>query len=160
MERRNHLTDILFVLTLFSLFVVLALFVVVLGANVYKGISKNMDSNYSVRSSLTYLTEKIRQSDTTGGYALRTTEAGDALVLTTVEGNETYDTWIYLWDEELCELTVSGGELFALEDGQPIMPLKSLQMTHGGDGLIHINLTDHEGKNFESYVLMKSGKAG
>ena len=46
MKRSRHATDLIFVLSLFCLFTVLSLFVVIQGADVYQGISREMSANY------------------------------------------------------------------------------------------------------------------
>ena len=63
MKRSRHATDLIFVLSLFCLFTVLSLFVVIQGADVYQGISREMSANYSARGTVAYLTEKVRQND-------------------------------------------------------------------------------------------------
>ena len=54
MDRKQHTIDIVFALSLFCVFAVLSLFVVVMGANVYRGISSEMTAGYHMRSSLVY----------------------------------------------------------------------------------------------------------
>ena len=56
MDRKQHTIDIVFALSLFCVFAVLSLFVVVMGANVYRGISSEMTAGYHMRSSLVYMT--------------------------------------------------------------------------------------------------------
>ena len=60
---RKHSTDILFVLLLFLVFTSSALAVILLGAKVYQNTASRMESNYTVRTALAYVTEKIRHAD-------------------------------------------------------------------------------------------------
>lgn len=63
---RKHSTDILFVLLLFLVFTSSALAVILLGAKVYQNTASRMESNYTVRTALAYVTEKIRHADESG----------------------------------------------------------------------------------------------
>ncbi len=110
MKNRAGIINILFVLSLFCVFAVTALLVVILGANVYKGISSNMQDHYGARVSVSYITEKVRQSDETGGVDLREMEEGPALVLIQAVGGYTYETWIYAEAGFLKEATVEAGQ--------------------------------------------------
>ena len=77
---RRHITDIIFLLSLLCVFAVTAVFVVIFGADVYKGISQRMQDNGNMRSSITYLSEKVRQNDS-GGVRLGAVGQSDALIL-------------------------------------------------------------------------------
>lgn len=63
---RKHSTDILFVLLLFLVFTSSALAVILLGAKIYQNTASRMESNYTVRTALAYVTEKIRHADESG----------------------------------------------------------------------------------------------
>ena len=75
-KRSRHATDLIFVLSLFCLFTVLSLFVVIQGADVYQGISREMSANYSARGTVAYLTEKVRR--TTGKTAWRSRKSPES----------------------------------------------------------------------------------
>lgn len=69
--QKGHVVDFLFTLALFCVFAASALMVVVIGANVYRQTVRGMDSNYDSRTSLTYLTEKVRQNDAANAVTIR-----------------------------------------------------------------------------------------
>lgn len=160
MEKKQHVTDIVFILSLFCVFAVMALFVVVLGANVYQGISADMAANYNARTSIAYLGEKVRQNDVAGGVDLREVDGGDALVLVQqVEGRE-YETWIYVSDGMLREVTVAAGTQVHAGDGQEIMELNTLVLGREDGNLIGMEATDADGNVFKSAVSYRSGESG
>lgn len=64
--RKKPVIDILFLLALFSVFLMSALFVVLFGANIYKSTVANMDSSFKNRTAVSYVTEKVRQHDESG----------------------------------------------------------------------------------------------
>jgi hypothetical protein len=130
----------------------MALFVVVLGANVYKGITENMTENYNVRTSILYITEKIRQNDTGGSVDIREVGGNDALVLTQEMEGKQYETWIFVDGGELCEVLVSQGTEVTPGFGQPIMELKELRLDYAGSSLLDVQVVDADGYGHGSMV--------
>ena len=106
MKRSRHATDLIFVLSLFCLFTVLSLFVVIQGADVYQGISREMSANYSARGTVAYLTEKVRQNDRENGVAVKEIGGEPALVFSEEIGGEVYETWSYLYGGSLREMCI------------------------------------------------------
>ena len=66
-KRNKSIVDFLFILALFGAFAITALFVVLFGAQIYKNTVSNMNTNFEKRTAMSYLTEKIRSHDYTGG---------------------------------------------------------------------------------------------
>lgn len=157
MKRKQHAIDIVFILSLFCVFAVLALFVVVLGANVYRNLSGGMEENGGVRTSVAYLTEKVRQGDLAAGVELAEVDGSDALVFPLGTENGEYETWIYVNGGMLREITVAAGEAFDPPAGQPIMELESMELRAGDGGLLSIDVRDASGKEWRSAVCRKSG---
>ncbi len=158
MDRKQHAIDIIFVLSLFCVFAVLALFVVVLGANVYKGISEDMTKNFDARTSVAYLSEKIRQNDVLGGISVRDAGGMDALVLSQNAGGEVYETWVYVQDGWLREVTVSAGTDAIQMGGERVMELADMQIEQK-DGLFDIEVEDVSGNRYTGMVYAKTDGA-
>lgn len=123
--QKGHVVDFLFTLALFCVFAASALMVVVIGANVYRQTVRGMDSNYDSRTSLTYLTEKVRQNDAANAVTIRSVGDSPALVLSQQAGERTYETWIYVYDGYLREVFVAQGVQVKPTDGQPIKEQQS-----------------------------------
>ncbi len=157
MIRNRHTTDLIFVLSLFCLFTVLSLLVVIQGADVYQGISQEMDANYSARGTVAYLTEKVRQNDRKNGVAVREVGGEPALVFSEEIGGEVYETWSYLYNGSLREVTVKQGTEITPESGQPIMELNDLKLEIPDSRLLRIIATDTEDRVYESAVCFQSG---
>jgi predicted lactoylglutathione lyase len=153
---KHHLLDIIFVLSLFCLFAILALFVVVLGANVYKSISVSMTQNYNSRTSMSYLTEKVRQADMADNISAGEVAGADALVLRQDIGGSMYETWIYVSDGELYEVLVGEGTQVNAGSGQAIMELENLTVEEEAANLLLVSVTDTDGYTFSSMVCLKS----
>ena len=61
-----------------------------------------MDSNYDSRTSLTYLTEKVRQNDAANAVTIRSVGDSPALVLSQQAGERIYETWILRATTAIC----------------------------------------------------------
>ena len=155
-KRSRHATDLIFVLSLFCLFTVRSLFVVIQGADVYLGISRELSANYSARGTVAYLTEKVRQNDRENGVAVKEIGGEPALVFSEEIGGEVYETWSYLYGGSLREITVKRGTEIVPESGQPIMELKELRLELPSRRLLRIVATDTENRVYESAVCLQS----
>ena len=61
-RQQRHIIDILFVLALFGIFALSAIFLITIGANIYGKTMNNMERNFDTRTALAYITEKVRRS--------------------------------------------------------------------------------------------------
>ena len=78
---KKHTVDILFIITLFGAFIVSALFIVVLGAHVYESTVNDMESNFTSRTAIAYVTEKIRQHDSSDAISIISVDSAPVLSL-------------------------------------------------------------------------------
>ena len=62
-ENGRHMIDLLFVLSLFCVFAVSSVVLILFGADIYNKTVSSMNNNYASRTSVAYITEKVRQSD-------------------------------------------------------------------------------------------------
>lgn len=65
-----HLIDLLFPLALFCAFAVTSLLVVVVGADVYRRTTDEMDRNFALRTPLAYLSQAVHRTDLAGGISI------------------------------------------------------------------------------------------
>ena len=119
--------DILFALMLFSIFAMSVLMVLLSGGRIYKNIVDDMASQYAGRTSISYLTTKIRHCDAKGGVRVGSFGDGDALFLSQ-EGSDgkSYETIIYLFEGEIKEQYVEKGSSFSPRTGTTILEVSSL----------------------------------
>ncbi len=153
---RRHITDIIFLLSLLCVFAVTAVFVVIFGADVYKGISQRMQDNGNMRSSITYLSEKVRQNDS-GGVRLGAVGQSDALILDRTEDGRDYCTWIYAADGWLYEAVVPAAGVVAPGDGQKVTQLALFELDVLDSGLIEITAAGADGEAVTSAVRPRCG---
>ena len=148
----NHIIDLLFTLALFCVFAASALFVVVIGANVYQTTVKQMNENYASRTSLSYIAEKIRQNDSACDITLGQMDGLSSLILhQTYEDTDLY-TYIYVQDGYLKELFIRGDQTATADAGQSIMSVASLTMEQIHPDLFRFTSTNEDQKSSQLYV--------
>ncbi len=125
----------------FALFAIGILSVLLGGANVYKRLTQRDTRSYDSRTCAQYIATKLRQAPAPGAVAVAPFGDGDGLFITETIGDSDYLTRVYCHNGWLMELfTVANGE-FAPEDGEKILPLRSLSLTCDGS-LVCVRLTD------------------
>lgn len=149
---KGHMVDLLFTLALFCVFAASSLLVVLVGADVYKDTAKGMNENFDVRTSLSYVCEKVRQNDTAGAVRLDSLGSVPALVLTQTYDGAAYETWIYQYNGSLTELFAQKGTEIDPSGGQQIMEIPSFTMERMNDHLYRFSITDEDGRTVSQMV--------
>ena len=126
----------LFTMLLFLVFVLCALFSVLMGSQVYENITKRSDENFSGTTALSYIANKIRQGDRQDGVDIIEVDDTSVLQLKQKIGEETYHTWIYWKDGSIRELFTDENSGLGLEDGLEILECSGLSMEKKGSSII------------------------
>ena len=126
----------LFTMLLFLVFVLCALFSVLMGSQVYENITKRSDENFSGTTALSYIANKIRQGDRQDGVEIIEVDDTSVLQLKQKIGEETYHTWIYWKDGSIRELFTDENSGLGLEDGLEILECSGLSMEKKGSSII------------------------
>ncbi|MCI8382195.1 MAG: DUF4860 domain-containing protein [Lachnospiraceae bacterium] len=154
--KRKHMIDLLFPIALFLVLAASSLFLVILAANVYRKSVAWEESNYGSRTCLSYVTEKIRQSDTDGGVETGTFDGIPCLILRQNFGDQAYATYLYSYEGQLCELFVQEGADVHAPDGQRILEVNNFNITEQEKGIFKISCSDENGKESVTYAAVKS----
>lgn len=161
LKRRRPVIDMLFLLALFGVFTICALFIVLFGTKIYQRIVTDMDSNYFSRTSLSYLTEKIRHYDENGGLELlsgKDLPPGIKLTQTVEEG--AYCTYIYFSEDSLMEYTSNAKEPLSVSSGTKILPINDFSAKQIDDQLFYFQISDRNNNTTSFYVTMHSLQKG
>ena len=154
-QEKHFIVDILFVLALFGVFAVSALALVTIGADVYQHTVEDMSVNYDSRTAVSYIMEKVRQSDTADSISLTTLEDVPALCMLSKIDEDTYCTYLYYYEGHLKELfmrqgTSLGGQL--LPAGTDILELTDLTFSYAGNDLIRVCLQTPSRETHTFYI--------
>lgn len=141
-KKQPHVIDLFFTLSLFCLFAASAFIVVLIGSGVYRNTITHMQENYAVRTTISYVAEKIRQHDATGETTLIMIDGKTVLMLTDTVGETDYHTYIYDYNGYLCELVVKEGNTFSKEQGEQILEVDSFSLSDEGNGFIRVTASE------------------
>lgn len=135
MNRKSHAVDSVLILLIFTIFAVSSLFLVIIGANAYRGVVRDSDQNDQIRSSLSYVVNKVRAGDSAG--AVRLTQKQGVAVLELVErsGEQAYSTYLYFYQGEIRELFQQTDGEFQPEKGLLVSKADRFSMEQEGQML-------------------------
>jgi hypothetical protein len=146
--------DILFVLSLFCLFALSSVVLILFGADIYQKTVSSMDSNYASRTSVAYITEKIRQSDQYDSIYIDDSLGYERLMMTQEINGITYATSLYEYDGYLYELFARTDIELPIDAGQQVIAIDYLDFTLVSDSLLRIDYVDEADENKTVYVAL------
>ncbi len=150
----------LLVLLVFAVFMVSALLVLLTGADVVQGITQRDQKNYEQRTAVQYIATRVRQADQAGMISVRTTEAGDSLVLAEEIDGIRFETLVYCHDGYLRELFCASGYDPGAEFGERILPAERFCVTDCGDYLdMDITFADGQTRSMILWLRSERGAA-
>lgn len=146
--------NVLFTMLLFLVFVLCALFTVLIGGKVYENISARMENNYTGSVALGYVANKVRQGDMADLVDVRTIEGTSVLELKQKIGEEIYVTQIYYKDGSVRELFTDTQSGLSLADGLPIIECGGMEFQMEDD-MIKITADGESGNTL--WLSVRSG---
>ena len=155
-NERRHMVDVLFVLTLFCVFAVCSILLIAVGAKVYQNTLNNMETHFTSTTSLSYITEKIRQNDYAGQVSIEEFGGNDALVLSSVYNDEEYCTYIYSYAGQLKELFTKKSITLSPEAGRNILEISEFTIVEVDSGLFEITLVDASHRSETILIALKA----
>lgn len=151
---KSQSMNVLFTMLLFLVFVLCALFTVLIGGKVYENISARMEDNYSGSVALGYVANKVRQGDAADMVDVTTIDGTSVLELNQKIGEDTYVTRIYYKDGSIRELFTDAGSGLTLADGLPILECGGIEFERIGS-LIKVTARDEGSSTL--YLSVRSG---
>lgn len=155
-KREKSIVDILFILALFCAFLVSALFIVLFGAKIYRSTVADMDTNFTSRTALSYITEKMRQHDSVGGAEVTFIDNQPVLILHQENDGSDYCTYLFSHDGYLKEITAKKGFEFDFTSGQNILELSEFTAEEIDDSLYRFHIADIDNNQIDFYVSLYS----
>lgn len=147
MRQRAASINGLLIFLVYGMFALFALFLVVVGAKVYKGVVASGDSNAAMRTGFCYISNKVRMNGGTGSVGLETEGGVQVLILrNTISGAE-YETKIYYSDGVLWEQFLPAGARFDPDAGEKIVSLPGFAMEDNGAGELCLSMTSPDGRS-------------
>ncbi|MCD7765457.1 MAG: DUF4860 domain-containing protein [Lachnospiraceae bacterium] len=151
-RRKQHNTDFLFSFLLLITFAMFALVLAGTGALVYRNSIESLNENYTSRTAISYVAEKVRQSNSEGLISLSSVEEIPALKLSSDEDAETATcTYIYFYDGSLCELFVRSETIPEAAMGTALVELSDFTMEWDG-ALLRVTAVSPDGEEMAMLI--------
>lgn len=132
MNRKRHQADSLFTFLLLLIFALFTLVLAGTGGAVYKNGVTHLNENYTSRTAIAYVSEKVRQHDSRNDVFLTSVEDLPALGLRDVFDGKAFLTYIYFYDGCLRELFVRENTAPMASSGTKIVELSSFTIENDG----------------------------
>lgn len=154
MEKQNQFPFILIML-LYLIIVILSVLIIFLGKNIYDNINEERNTNYNLRVSLSYIANKLRQSDKSGSVEIKQVNGENALVLNEEYDDEQYQTWIYFYEGGIYEMFTDSENTFDLSDGMKLVDADVFNIEKVRNDLYRFYAASNE-KSSELYLSIYS----
>lgn len=149
--RRSNKMNVLFTSLLFLVFILCALFTVLIGSRVYENITERSNRNFTGTTALSYIANKVRQGDRAGLVEVREMDGEPVLVLGQDVNGTRYETWIYYQDGAVKELFSNPESGLGLEDGLEILECGGLSLSME-DQLLTVRTLGEGGGSLKLYL--------
>ncbi|HCD42477.1 MAG TPA: DUF4860 domain-containing protein [Lachnoclostridium sp.] len=153
-NQRGQMANALFTILLFLVFVLCALFSVLIGGKVYENINGRAEDTYQKDVALSYIANKVRQGDEAGMVSLTEMAGIPVLKLEQEIQDSVYVTLIYYQDGRLWELFTDEESGLGVGDGNEILECSPVTLEIDGR-LLHIK-TEGEGGG-SLWLSLRSG---
>lgn len=147
----------LMALVLFLIFSICILAVLLSAAEAYQRLNERNALSGDERTSMLFLSTKIRQYDTSGSIRADEFDGASALILTEELDGERFKTVLYCHEGYLYELFAPETLDAQRGDGEPILPLAAMDVTIE-DRLLTLRLSQPDGAQTCQRLLLRSGE--
>lgn len=155
---KGFIINIICILAILSIFTISALLLTNVGVQVYKNIVISNTENFKLRTSLSFVATKIRQSDDYEKILLEERKGIPMLVLKEEVDGITYDTMIYFYDGILRELYQETGSKYELSYGEEITEIADFTIKMENQSLIKLTAINAEQEEESLYICMRTAK--
>ncbi len=149
--------DMIFVLTVFVLFVCCLLAAVLAFAKVYKRFGDDIEKRFDTATAQTLVLQKLRSYDS-GAVSVGKQGDTDYIGFSDTIDGESYMTYIYAYGGELKELFIDSSAPFVAENGNTLLPADKFTAT-ADNNTISFTITCN-GVMTSSHYCLRSGKDG
>jgi hypothetical protein len=159
---KRHSLDLVIVVALFCVYATCALFLCVIGAEIYRDTAETMRQDFDQRTSVLYVAEKVRQNDLAGAVRVDSVNGADALVLVEKQSGRDYEAWLFVQDRTLYEGLFAPGDPVDAKLCQPIMPMEEMTIQEFAEknGMLSVTFSTVDGQTNSIDLWLRSQQAG
>lgn len=155
-ERKSVIVNFISVLLILGVFAISCLILINIGLQVYQKVVVSNNENYELRTSLSYVATKIRQTDTSGRTYTEVKNGVPVLVLGEELDGSVYETLIYQYNGHLCELYREENMEYELDYGIEIMEIHDFNVELTQNGFVKLSATNSAGDSDELLIALRS----
>ena len=159
MNKQNNINQFsfqfVFIMIINLIIVILSVMIISLGKNIYDNINNDRNTNYDLRVSLSYIANKIRQSDKKDAVEITELNGINSVVINEVYDEEEYRTYIYFYDGAIYEMFTDRDSAFDLSDGMKITDVDLFEINVIKDSLYKFTAISKE-ERAELYLSVYS----
>ena len=148
MEKKNQkswMINFISIIVILGIFAISCLILINIGIKVYQKVVLANDHNFELRTSLSYVATKLRQTDTIGYPYIEKKDGVDVLFLgEEIDGN-IYETLIYYQDGSLYEIFQEKASEYELDYGQETMDIADFSFDITSRGMILLTAKNSAG---------------
>ncbi|NLL93285.1 MAG: DUF4860 domain-containing protein [Clostridiales bacterium] len=140
--KNKHSIDFLFTLVLFSMFVIMCVLLINIGAGVYDTISNRTSSNSEVRTTLSYIGNKVRAASAMEEpVRIDIVDGTKVLVISSENKGNKYNTLIFYKEGYIREATVMDGDEYTLDFGTNLVLANEFDFQVVNEELYYVDIT-------------------
>ena len=157
MKRKKHSIDVLFMFVLLAIFAILSVLIIFIGSGVYSRITGNKEINEQTRTILSYITNKVRETDGIKNVQIIEREGSQVLVLKKEYDDYSSDTWVYEYNSKLMETTVDSGDEFELKYGDVLLDTNGVKFyIDEGKNVLNVTIYDKNAKESSVSIYLEN----
>ena len=154
----KHYTDAIAVLVIFAIFAIAVISVILLGAKTYKRIDAGETASYNLRTSLQYLSTKVRSAKSPDCVSIVDFDGLSALRIDEEISGKDFCTYIYSDKGWIKEFFASADAIPSPEVGERLIEVNILSFSRDGR-LIKVELETSAGERQTLYLSLSGPEA-
>lgn len=160
MDKRkyNGMVNLISMVFVLGIFMIASLILANVSTQVYKNVVLANNANFELRTSLSYIATKVRQTDTIDSIYLEEKGGTTVLVLGEEIDGERFETLIYHYEGYLCELFRLAGMEYDLDFGTQMMEIEDFDIEESEKGLLHLTAENKAGDVEELKLYSRTGR--
>lgn len=152
LKEQHHSITSLFSVLLLLMFAGSAFLLILFGSHIYQRGTEKLDENYTIRTAVAYVSEKIRHHEERECISMQNLDGFPALRLKENIDNDTFYTYIYFYDHTLRELFIRQDILPAPEMGNVIVELADFSITESPAGFLTVTAVTDGGSSLSELL--------
>lgn len=154
--RKSHTIEMIFPKLLFILFSLCALFLMTAGVKSYLAFNQQCESDMT--TALAYIKTKVDMNNDMDNIDIGTIDDTPCLMLKDIIQEETYITYIYVYNDQLTELWIPENEIPQIAAGTPFMEMKSISF-HFDKKTLQLEINDLQNHRKQLVLYVNGGLA-